>query len=236
MKDHANPYANYQVSDMYEFLSSYKLKRPIGSRVEYSNLGMGLLGHILGLVANKSYEELVRECILGPLGMNDTSITLSLDQQGRLASGHTSAGKVTANWDIPTLAGCGAVASTVGDLLRFMEASMNRAPSPLAEAVRLCQRLYPKTRKALPSWKDYALALLLSGLGVFAQWLFGLAPDDPSWRAPAFVLAVFWPGIFAATTWDWLQDCLPRQRRWPAPIFCNTARTSTGGWDSSAAA
>jgi serine-type D-Ala-D-Ala carboxypeptidase/endopeptidase len=51
MKDFANPYANYQVSDLYEFLSGYKLKRPIGSRVEYSNLGMGLLGHTLGLVA-----------------------------------------------------------------------------------------------------------------------------------------------------------------------------------------
>ncbi len=58
-KDLANPYANYQVSDMYEFLSGFKLKRPIGSRVEYSNLGMGLLGHILGLVAGKSFEELV---------------------------------------------------------------------------------------------------------------------------------------------------------------------------------
>jgi len=191
-KDQANPYANYQVSDMYEFLSGYKLKRPIGSRVEYSNLGMGLLGHILGLVAGKSYEELVSERILRPLGMNHTSIALSPEQQGSLAPGHTSDGKVTANWDIPALAGCGALRSTAGDVLRFMAASMNRATSPLAEAVRLCQRLYPKTRKALPSWKDYALALLLSGLGVFAQWHFGLAPGDPS-----FVLAVCWPGIFA---------------------------------------
>jgi len=197
IEDQANPYANYQVSDMYEFLSGYKLKRPIGSRVEYSNLGMGLLGHILGLVAGKSYEELVSQRILRPLGMNDTSIELSPDQQGRLAPGHTSDGKVTANWDIPTLAGAGALRSTAGDVLRFMAASMSCATSPLAEAVRLCQRLHPKTRKALPSWKDYALALLLSGLGVLAQWLFRLAPDDPSWRSPAFVLAVFWPGIFA---------------------------------------
>lgn len=47
-----------------------------------------------------------------------------------------------------------------------------------AEAVQLCQRLYPKTRKALPSWWAYALALLLSGLGVLAQWLFGLVLGD----------------------------------------------------------
>jgi CubicO group peptidase (beta-lactamase class C family) len=191
IKDRANPYANYQVSDMYECLSGYKLKRPIGGRVEYSNLGMGLLGHILGLVAGKSYEELVSERILRPLGMNHTSIALSPEQQGRLAPGHTSRGKVTANWDIPALAGCGALRSTAGDVLRFMAASMNRATSPLAEAVQLCQRL-SKTRKALPSWKGYVLALLLSGLGVFAQWHFGLAPGDQS-----FALAVVEPGIFA---------------------------------------
>jgi len=194
VKDQANPYANYQVSDMYEFLSGYKLKRPIGRRVEYSNLGMGFLGHILGLVAGQSYEELVSERILRPLGMNHTSIALSPEQQGRLAPGHTSRGTVTANWDIPTLAGCGALSSTARDVLRFMAASMSCANSPLAEAVRLCQRLYPETRNDRPSWKAYMLALLLSGLGVLAQWLFGLAPRDPS-----FVLAVYWPGIFATS-------------------------------------
>jgi CubicO group peptidase (beta-lactamase class C family) len=193
VKDQANPYANYQVSDLYEFLSGYKLKRPIGSRVQYSNLGVGLLGHILGRVASKSYEELVGERILRPLGMNNTSITLSPDQQRRLAPGHTLFGKVTANWDIPTLAGAGALRSTAGDVLRFMAASMNRATSPLAEAAALCQRLYPKTRKALPSWMDYAVALFHSGLGVLAQRLFGLAPDNPF-----FVLAMYGPIMFAA--------------------------------------
>ena len=227
MKDLANPYANYQVSDMYEFLSGYKLKRPIGSGVEYSNLGMGLLGHILGLAAGKSYEELVSERILRPLGMNHTSITLSPDQQGRLAPGHTSRGKVTANWDLPTLAGAGALRLTAGDVLRFVAASMNRATGPLAEAARLCQRLYPKTRKALPSWKDYALALLFSGLGVLrngsSDWL--PAIRSSCWRCP---------GQFFSPLrgWDWLQDCLPRQRRWPALIFCNTATTSACGYSA----
>jgi CubicO group peptidase (beta-lactamase class C family) len=75
-----------------------------------------------------------------------------------------------------------------------MAASISRATSPLAESARFCQRLYPQTRKALPSWKDYAVGLLFSGLGVSAQWLFGLAPGDVF-----FVLAVISPGIFAAT-------------------------------------
>jgi CubicO group peptidase (beta-lactamase class C family) len=194
VKDYANPYADYQVSDMYAFLSSYKLKRPVGSRVEYSNLGMGLLGHILGLAAGKTYEELIGERILRPLGMNHTSIALNPQQRERLAPGHTLMGKVTANWDIPALAGCGALRSTAGDLVRFMAANIIPASSSLAEAARLCQQLYPKTRKALPTGRDYALALLFSGLGIWVQWLFGLAPGDVF-----FVLAVVWPGIFAAS-------------------------------------
>jgi CubicO group peptidase (beta-lactamase class C family) len=193
IKDQANPYANYQVSDLYAFLAGYKLRCPIGSRGEYSNLGMGLLGHVLGLVAGTSYEEMVRERILRPLELNDTSIALRPDQQGRLAPGHTAEGKATANWDIPTLPGCGALRSTVNDMLAFMAANMNPATSPLAQAVRFCQRLYPKTAKPRPSWKAYALALLLSGLSCLVQWQFGLVPGSAR-----FGLTLFAPLLVAA--------------------------------------
>jgi CubicO group peptidase (beta-lactamase class C family) len=193
IKDQANPYANYQVSDMYEFLNSYKLKRPIGSKEEYSNLGMGLLGHVLGLVAGKSYEDLVSERILQPLGLNDTSITLNSDQQKRLAPGHTSDGKVTANWDTPSLPGAGALRSTIKDVLSFMAVCMNPTTSPLAQAVRLCQRLYPKTAKPRVPWKAYSLVLLLSGLSLLVQWRFGLVPGNMR-----FGLTLFGPTLVAA--------------------------------------
>jgi serine-type D-Ala-D-Ala carboxypeptidase/endopeptidase len=62
---------------LYEFLSGYKLTRDIGSQYEYSNLGVGLLGHALSLRAGMSYEALVRSRICDPLGMADTRVTLS---------------------------------------------------------------------------------------------------------------------------------------------------------------
>jgi D-alanyl-D-alanine-carboxypeptidase/D-alanyl-D-alanine-endopeptidase len=55
-KDPANPYADYSVALLYEFLSSYELPRDIGSKYEYSNLGGGLLGHVLTLRAGMDYE------------------------------------------------------------------------------------------------------------------------------------------------------------------------------------
>ena len=70
--DAANPYADYTVEHMYKFLSGYELTRDIGSEHEYSNLGVGLLGHLLARVSGGSYERLVRERILKPLGMSKT--------------------------------------------------------------------------------------------------------------------------------------------------------------------
>ena len=46
-KDPRNPYAGYTVDDLYQFLSGYTLPRDPGSEFEYSNLGAGLLGHLL---------------------------------------------------------------------------------------------------------------------------------------------------------------------------------------------
>jgi len=62
-KDPTNPYADYSVDDLYQFLSGYTLPRDPGSEVEYSNLGGGLLGHILAHRAGTDYESLIRSRI-----------------------------------------------------------------------------------------------------------------------------------------------------------------------------
>src|SRR5215468_7771934 len=75
-KDPANPYADYSVEQMYQFLSGYVLTRDIGAKYEYSNLGGGLLGHVLARRAGMDYEALLRTRVTGPLGLNNTRITL----------------------------------------------------------------------------------------------------------------------------------------------------------------
>ena len=42
---------------MYAFLSGHELRRDIGQAYEYSNLGVGLLGHVLARVGGESYED-----------------------------------------------------------------------------------------------------------------------------------------------------------------------------------
>jgi D-alanyl-D-alanine-carboxypeptidase/D-alanyl-D-alanine-endopeptidase len=135
MKDPDNPFADYSVPQLYDFLSSYKLTRDIGSQYEYSNVGVGLLGHALSLRAGMSYEALVRSRICDPLGMADTRVTLTPEMKGRLAMGHNAALGQTANWDLPTLAGAGALRSTANDMLVFLAANLGYTQTPLAQAM-----------------------------------------------------------------------------------------------------
>ncbi|HMD97064.1 MAG TPA: serine hydrolase [Terriglobia bacterium] len=134
-KDPANPYADYTVEQLYQFLSAYQLTRDIGSQFEYSNLGGGLLGNVLARRAGMDYEALVRSRITGPLNMTSTAITLSPEMKTRLAVGHNDQLKAVPNWDFQVLAGCGALRSSVNDLLAFLAANLGYAKTPLAPAM-----------------------------------------------------------------------------------------------------
>jgi serine-type D-Ala-D-Ala carboxypeptidase/endopeptidase len=136
-KDPANPFADYTVPQMYDFLKSYQLTRGVGEKYEYSNLGVGLLGHALSLRAGKRYDELVIERVLKPLRMNDTRIKLNASMHRRLAPGHSADGKVVANWDIPTLAGAGALRSTVNDMLTYIRANADSTSKPVGATLAM---------------------------------------------------------------------------------------------------
>jgi serine-type D-Ala-D-Ala carboxypeptidase/endopeptidase len=119
-RDWANPYADYSVDQLYQFLSSYELTRDVGAQYEYSNLGMGLLGHVLARRAGTDYETLVVSRIAKPLGMDSTRIALSPDLRARLATGHNAMLNPVPNWDDATLAGAGSLYASVNDLLTFL--------------------------------------------------------------------------------------------------------------------
>jgi D-alanyl-D-alanine-carboxypeptidase/D-alanyl-D-alanine-endopeptidase len=136
-KDPGNPYADYTVEQLYAFLSSYTLTREPGTVTEYSNLGAGLLGHLVALIDKSTYEALLTERIAKPLKMTSTRITLTAADRARFAEPHDASGAVVPAWDLPVLAGAGAIRSTANDLLRFLRANLGLDPSPLTAAMKL---------------------------------------------------------------------------------------------------
>lgn len=134
--DPENPYVDYTPELLYAFLSGYRLPRDIGAQYEYSNLGVGLLGHALSLRAGMSYEAMVQARVLRPLGMTSTGVVFTPEMKARLATGHAGANFApVANWDIDALAGAGALRSSANDLLTFLAANLGYVKTPLAEAM-----------------------------------------------------------------------------------------------------
>lgn len=119
-----DPYAGYTVAHLYGFLGNHMLTRAPGSKMEYSNLGVALLGHALALRAGTSYEDLVRERILDPLGMASTGITLTPALARRFASGHDGDGEVVSPFDMAALGAAGGLRSSITDMLAYAAANL----------------------------------------------------------------------------------------------------------------
>lgn len=140
-----NPFADYSVKQVYSFLSTHELSRDIGESYEYSNYGMGLLGHILELKSGKGYEALMIEKIANTYGMDDTRIVFTPAMKARLAKGH-AAGREVENWDINSLAGAGGIRSTASDMVKFIKANMTAQDTPISKAMQLShQSAYSNT-------------------------------------------------------------------------------------------
>lgn len=134
-QDWENPYLDYSVATLYEFLSGYTLPRNIGTQYGYSNLGAGLLGHALARRASIDLETLRRTRISDPLGLASTRAVLPPEMNTRLAQGHDSELQPVANWDLPTLGGAGGLRSSAHDMLRFLAAALGDAPPDLKAAM-----------------------------------------------------------------------------------------------------
>jgi len=159
-----DPYATYGVDRLYAFLSGYRLPRAPGAEWEYSNLGAGLLGHVLARHAGTSYEALLRTRILEPLGMRDTAITLSDAQRGRTAQGYDLAMNPVGLWGFTALAGAGAIRSTAADMLTFAAAWLGLVEHPLEAAMaRVLAVSRPGAGPAVqqhPGWAEIGGAVL----------------------------------------------------------------------------
>jgi CubicO group peptidase (beta-lactamase class C family) len=137
-KNPTNPYVDYPVERLYDFLSSHQLRRDIGAEYEYSNLGAGLLLHALARRAGMDHESLLRERVFRPLGMTSTGVWLTPALESRLATPHSSMFRLapTPPWGFTeAFAGAGAIRSSANDLLTFLAANLGYTKTPLSGAM-----------------------------------------------------------------------------------------------------
>lgn len=143
---------DYTLDQLYRNLSTIELKWDIGTRYSYSSLGATLVGHVVGLLENKSYSMVLKEKIRDGLGMTSTDVFLTEDMERRVSKGHDE--RKPAPWfHIPDVfAPSGSINTTIDDMLKFLAANLGLTKSPIKDAMKL-------SHEKLRNYDDRGLAM-----------------------------------------------------------------------------
>lgn len=136
--DAPDKYAGYTLEQLYAGLPGYRLDRAPGSRFEYSNLGIALLGHGLANATGEDFPELLKRRVIDPLGLKDTTFGEDHAKINRRAQGYDSDLNPSAPSGEGALDPSGGLRSTANDILTLLNLFLNHeGPTDLVEAARL---------------------------------------------------------------------------------------------------
>jgi CubicO group peptidase (beta-lactamase class C family) len=99
-----------------------------------------LLGQALANKTGLPYPQLLNLEVTEPLGLHDTVVNLSAEQEKRFAQGHNSTHATAPGWDLNALQGAGAIRSTANDMLTYLQAHLHPAGS-LKDAIESTHQL-----------------------------------------------------------------------------------------------
>ncbi|MFC2123194.1 serine hydrolase domain-containing protein [Bacteroidota bacterium] len=149
-------YSKFTNEDFYTFLNDISIQaypfddytsgnelKYLGTKFRYSNIGVGILGHILERVSEKKLEELIEERICSKLNMPDTkTITrMSGEQVNRIPKAYNiNQYEQALPRDWGRLLGPGSLYSTMDDMLNYMAANMSDT-SALSSPMQRCHEI-----------------------------------------------------------------------------------------------
>ena len=105
-------------------ISETWLRYPVGQRYSYSNLGVDLAGYILQIRSGKTFADYVKEKLLGPIGMKNSSFDMDvITQNQNRAIGHSMYCK-NVPLEIPMIPS-GGFYTSASDLAKFVQFHLN---------------------------------------------------------------------------------------------------------------
>ena len=124
----------------------------LGTKFRYSNIGVGILGHILERVSGKTFEELINERICSPLNMPDTKVYTEMtnEQKNRIPKAYNiNQVEQELPRNMGRLLAPGALLSTTDDMLNYMDANMRNTTS-LSKSMQQCHEMLYKREDICP--------------------------------------------------------------------------------------
>lgn len=144
------------------YLNRWHPDRPMGSTWAYSNIGFGLLGYMLEGATAESYDQLLHQRILNPLGMYHTEIEVPYQLESNYAQGYNWDGSPAKQWrhnDI--IPAEGSLKTTSQDMLKYLMASLGvpGTPTDILSGIHVTCYAYVATRFGLQglAWEKHLL-------------------------------------------------------------------------------
>lgn len=136
-----------QRSELRNFFSNWNPASPIGTQWGYSNINIGLLGYALENVTHRNINQLYRERILQPLGMEPIGIIVAKKYQLNYAQGYNKDGQPIPHTKVSLFPAAGAMKISAQDMLYFLKAAIRLpgTPEEISNAMRLTQTAFVST-------------------------------------------------------------------------------------------
>lgn len=139
-----DPYHDYSDQKLLAALAETKLEYDPGTRSEYSNYTVSLLGWLLAQLSRETYEKVILREVCQPLGMHRTWVTLPEQAVPQFAQGYSETsrlgpirlGRPSVPWNLANaFAGAGALRSCGADMLKYLRANMGLDTNALSSAL-----------------------------------------------------------------------------------------------------
>jgi CubicO group peptidase (beta-lactamase class C family) len=158
----------YTVNDFLTWASHYEPTTQLPAPYKYSNAGIGLLSYLVATATGKSWEDQVNSEILQPLGMADTTLRPTPEQQKRLAQGHNRAGQNAPRWPVFAWYAAGGLRSTAHDMISFGEANLGHTEvngTPVSAELIAAMQLAQKPIFTMPNGSNKQAMAWVNNMG-----------------------------------------------------------------------
>ena len=137
--DGEKPFTGYTQEMMFEAVNLMPLQQAPGTKFEYSNFAVGVLGTLVSINAHGEYEAIVKERVIEPLGIENFTIALDEDQQQLLAPA-TASGRQTKAWGkTGPIDPAGMWVTNAPGLLKFAVANLGEHEGEIYESLTLAR-------------------------------------------------------------------------------------------------
>ena len=131
-------FGGYEVEHLYAFLGNLRLGDVPGTTYEYSNVGAGLLGHVVTGLSDDAagYEAVLRDRVLDPLALDQTGVDRVRFVGLEVAVPADEARVPVPSMELSALAGAGALLGSAADLVKLLRFMIHPETSPLSDVLQ----------------------------------------------------------------------------------------------------